>query len=168
MKVRPSSFTAIRIAFMLILLAAAFSAASAQGVAPPCIPDTVRDDAVMEWNCRTVKYALSSTFAGALRQIRAMAVVQLAVHNAVNGITGEYETYQRNTANVPPAGASAETAAIGAAYQALYLMVTPAQRLQLDAELASSLGERGISPGDAGLAYGRNEGQNVVALRTGD
>jgi len=168
MKVRPSSFTAIRIAFMLILLAAAFSAAIAQGVAPPCIPDTMRDDAVMEWNCRTVKYALSSTFGGALRQIRAMAVVQLSVHNAVNGITGEYETYSRDPANVPPAGASAEAAAIGAAYQSLYRMVTPAQRTQLDAELAASLAARGIAADDPSLAYGKNEGHNVVNLRTGD
>jgi len=168
MKAQTNQSAAIKLAVVLILLAAAFTATRAQGVAPACVPDTVRDDAVMEWNCRTVKYALSSTFAGALRQIRAMAVVQLAVHNAVNGITGEYETYQRNVANVPPAGASAEAAAIGAAYQALYLMVTPAQRSQLDAELASSLNERGISPGDMSLAYGRNEGQNVVTLRTGD
>jgi len=168
MKVQPNRFTATRIAFLFALVAAAFSAAKAQGVAPPCVPGTARDDAVMEWNCRTVKYALSPTFGGALRQIRAMAVVHLSVHNAVNGITGEYETYSRNLANVPPAGASADAAAIGAAYQSLYGIVNSAQRTQLDAELAASLASRGIAANDPSLAYGRNEGQNVVNMRTGD
>jgi len=55
----------------------AFRAAYAQGTPPPWVPNPASEDAVLEWNCRAVKYGLSSTFAGALRQIRAMAVVQL-------------------------------------------------------------------------------------------
>src|SRR5688572_11169419 len=113
---------AIGILVVLTFVSSASMTARAQGVPPPCVPNPVSEDAVMEWNCRSVKYALSPTFGGALRQIRAMAVVQLAVNNAVNGITRQYETYSRNTANVPPSNASPNAAAIGAAYQALYGM----------------------------------------------
>src|SRR6187399_259641 len=144
MKHQTNQYLAIRIAFIVTLVTSGLWTVSAQGVPPPCVPNPATENVVMEWNCRAVKYALSPTFAGALRQMRAMAVVQLAVHNAVNGITKDYETYQRNPANVPPANASASAAAVGAAYQALYGISTPAQQLLLDAELASSLAARGI------------------------
>ena len=97
-----------------------------------------------------------------------MALVQLGVSNAVNGISGEFETYERDKTNVPPADANEAAAAIGAAYQVLYGIVTPAQRTQLDVELAASLAARGIPSNDASLAYGKGEGQNIVNLRTGD
>lgn len=154
------------IVFMLI--AAAAWTVNAQAVPPACTPDPANENAVLEWNCRAVKYALSPTFGGALRQIRAMAVVQLAVHNAVNSVTGDYETYSRDAANVPPANASAEAAAIGAAYQALYAMVNSTQRAALDVELAASLSARGIAADDLSLIYGKAEGQNVANLRSGD
>jgi hypothetical protein len=132
------------------------------------VADPESEDAVLEWNCRAVKYALSPTFAGALRQIRAMAIVQLAVSNSVNALSGKYETYSRDKTNIPPENANEAAAAIGAAYQALYGIVTPTQRLQLDAELTASLSVRGISSNDPSLTFGKNEGQNVVNIRTGD
>jgi len=158
----------IRLVLGLLLALSAFTAVNAQGVPPPCVPDPANEDAVLEWNCRAIKYALSPTFGGALRQIRAMALVQLAVSNAVNGITREYETYNRDGSNVPPANANVDAAAIGAAYQSLYAILTPAQRIQLDAELAASRAARGIPSDDLSLAYGIGEGQNVVNFRTGD
>src|SRR5215218_2832765 len=168
MKSRCKQNLLIRITLVFTFIAAAILAANAQGVPPACVPDPALENPVMEWNCRTVKYALSPTFGGALRQIRAMAVVQLAVHNAVNGVTGDYETYLRDPANAVPNNASAGAAAVGAAYQALYAMVTATQRTQLDAELASSLAARGIAADDPSLIYGRAEGQNVANIRAGD
>src|SRR4051794_8471824 len=116
MKIQSTQGPAVRVVLVLTFIAANCMAAIAQ-TPPPCVPNPAAENAVLEWNCRAVKYGLSSTFGGALRQIRAMAVVQLSVHNAVNGITREYETYSRNPANVPPSNASASAAAIGAAYQ---------------------------------------------------
>jgi hypothetical protein len=158
----------VRITIVFTFIAATCWTASAQGVPPPCVPDPANENAVMEWNCRAVKYALSPTFGGALRHIRAMAIVQLAVHNAVNSVTGDYETYLRDEANVPPSNASDEAAAIGAAYQALYAMVTTTQRTALDAELVISLAARGIAADDLSLIYGKAEGQNIANLRAGD
>lgn len=168
MNAQPRQNLAVRLAVVFLLTVSAVTAAMAQGVPPPCVPNPATEDAVLEWNCRTFKYALSPTFAGALRQIRAMAVVQLAVHNAVNGITSEYETYLRDKSNTPPSNANVDAAAVGAAYQALYGIVTAAQRVQLDAELLASRTARGIPSNDPSLAYGMVEGQNVVTLRTGD
>jgi hypothetical protein len=168
MKVQSYRNLAARITIVFAFIAATCLAATAQAVPPACVPDPLNENAVLEWNCRSVKYALSPTFGGALRQIRAMAVVQLAVHNAVNAISRNFETYRRDETNVPPDDASAQAAAIGAAYQALYGIVTPAQRLQLDAELSASLLARDIPADDPSLIFGKNEGQNVVNLRTGD
>ena len=168
MKAQSKEFSLVRITVVFLLTVAAFASVNGQGTPPPCIPNPANENAVLEWNCRTVKYALSPTFGGALRQIRAMAVVQLAVSNAVNGISKEYETYLRDSSNVPPENASLDAATIGAAYQALYSMVTPAQRAQLDAELILSLNARGISVTDPSFIYGKAEGQNMVLLRTGD
>ena len=167
-KVLPGQSAAIRLVAILLLLAAPFTASRAQGVSPLCVPDPAAEDTVMEWNCRAVNYALSPTFGGALRQIRAMAVVQVAVHNAVNGVTGKYETWSAAPTNAAPAGASAEAAAIGAAYQALFAMLTTTQRLQLDGDLAASLAARGIAGDDPGLTYGRNAGAHIASLRAGD
>jgi hypothetical protein len=158
----------IKFALVLFLAVSSFTTANAQAAPPPCVPDPANEDAVLEWNCRAFKYALSPTFSGALRQIRAMAVVQLAVTNAVNGITGEYETYLRDQANTPPSDADAEAAAVGAAYRALYGIVTAAQRTQLDAELLASRTARGIPVDDPSLLYGMAEGQNIVNLRATD
>ena len=133
MKAQSKEFSLVRITVVFLLTVAAFASVNGQGSPPPCVPDPANEDAVMEWNCRTVKYALSPTFGGALRQIRAMAIVQLSVSNAVNGISKEYETYLRDSSNVPPENGSLDAAAIGAAYQALYSMVNPAQRALLDA-----------------------------------
>jgi hypothetical protein len=159
---------ALEITFLFTLVVITVCSARAQGVPPPCIANPAGENAVMEWNCRSVNYALSPTFGGALRQIRAMAIVQLAVHNAVNGITHEYQTYSRNESNNPPNNAATDAAAIGAAYQALYAIVNGAQRTALNAELAASLSARGIAADDPSLVYGKAEGQHVADLRAGD
>jgi hypothetical protein len=79
-------------------------------------PPAVRADAVLDWNAIAVQTAVQagqSPFA----QARYGAIVQLAVFDAVNSITGAYEPY---LASVPaPAGASADAAAVAAAYRVL-------------------------------------------------
>src|SRR5262245_31262742 len=73
-------------------------------------------DPVLEWN----QLALGATVTagqGPNPQTRSMAIVHVAVHDAVNSITGDYKTYLE--LGPPPAGASAEAAAIAAAHRAL-------------------------------------------------
>jgi hypothetical protein len=87
------------------------------GVAVVCTlvsPTAARADAVLDWNAIAVTtMASQNPFA----QARFGAIVQLAVFEAVNAITGEYEPYLGTIE--APAGASAEAAAIAAAHKVL-------------------------------------------------
>ena len=74
--------------------------------------------AVTEWNQQAVMLTLLPASALApVQQARVMAIAQVAVHDAVNGITREYETYL--SPDAAPEDASPEAAAIAAAHQAL-------------------------------------------------
>ncbi len=80
-------------------------------------------DAVIEWN----QIALAATVTanqGPLPQIRSMAIVQVSVHDAVNAITRDYETYLHIGRRAW--GVSADAAAIGAAHHALVESVSGA------------------------------------------
>src|SRR5215471_8029432 len=70
-------------------------------------------EVVTEWNQHAVDLTLQATPALApIQQVRLMAIVQLAVHDAVNGITREFETYL--SPGAASSNASAEAAAIAA------------------------------------------------------
>ena len=94
------------------------------------------------------------------------AITHLAMHNAVNGITGEYELYQWDRhAN---RSASPEAAAAAAAHRILSNYF-PAQAGTLQTHLDASLA--GI-PNNArktrGIAFGVAAANHIIALRTGD
>ena len=121
------------------------------------------NDPVLEWNdiARTfiVVPALSP-----VQQTRAMAIVQVAMHDAVNGITGEYGLYQPGPP--APAGASPEAAAIGAAFRVLRSLFGDV--LLLNARYAASLVFHGITLDDPGLAFGDAVGAGILQLRRDD
>jgi hypothetical protein len=125
------------------------------------------NDAVTEWNdiarTLTVVPALAP-----VQQTRVMAIVQVAVHDAVNAITGRYETYQ--SIGGSPAGASPEAAAIAAAHYALKALFGSAPGLdqQLDQQYAQSLAAHSISELDPGLEFGRSVAAGILALRAED
>jgi hypothetical protein len=94
------------------------------------------------------------------------AFVHLAMYNAVNGITGEYELYEWHV--MGPHAASPEAAAAVAAHRILTTYF-PAAAVNLDAELAASLGA--IPDGvhkDQGIRYGLRAADRIIALRVGD
>ena len=122
------------------------------------------DSAVMEWN----QIALAATVTadqGPLPQSRSMTIVQVAVHDAVNVITGRYSTYRSYAA--APAGASSDAAAIAAAHDTLVALF-PAQSLGLDAARDASLAARGLTATDPGIGIGENAASAILAARTGD
>jgi len=73
---------------------------------------TARADVVLDWNTIAVNTAVTN-HQNPFAQARYAAIVQLAVFEAVNTITGEFQPYL-GTITAPP-GASAEAAAIEAA-----------------------------------------------------
>jgi PAP2 superfamily protein len=122
-----------------------------------------RADVVLTWNEQAVK-----TFIGQgqspFQQGRYVAIVQLAVFEAVNAITGDYEPY---IGVVAPVGASVDAAAATAAYRVLktYFPMAP----DIDALYTASLAA--IPAGTAktnGIATGEAAAAAMIAKRVGD
>jgi hypothetical protein len=90
------------------------------------------------------------------RASRAMAIVHVAVHDAVNMILDEYETYSRLPRAI--AGASVEAAIAQAAHDTLAALF-PSQAAEVGAELESDL----ASLPDSGKAAGRGAGSRAAS-----
>jgi len=128
-------------------------------------PAIAKADAVLDWNSIAVDTAVANG-QNPFAQARYAAIVQLAVFEAVNSITGDYRPYIGTI--VAPHGASAEAAAIQAAYRVLSTYF-PASASALDAARTNSLASihdaqalsKGIATGDA-AAYA------LMALRVND
>lgn len=74
-------------------------------------------DAVLDWNRVAATPPVVGSFGGPYQQFRSLAIVQIAVHDALNSINPRYETYSAVPA--APAGASADAAVAAAARYAL-------------------------------------------------
>jgi hypothetical protein len=129
-----------------------------------CSPIAARADVVLDWNAIAVNTLIAqgqSPFA----QARFMSITQLAVFEAVNAITGEYQPYLGTV--VAPAGASADAAAVAAAYAVLKNYFPAAANL--DPAYAASLAAIPNGAGkDSGVATGQAAAAQMIALRTGD
>jgi hypothetical protein len=150
------------IAFRALALGALL-VSSAWGQAGPEVDDFVADGKVLEWNQIAVD---TIGAAPPFPSTRFMATTQLAVFEAVNSITGEYEPYL-GTIAAPPT-ASPEAAAIAAAYGVLEGFF-PAAKPALDQKLAASLAT--ITEGPAkldGIAVGEAAAASLLAERTND
>ena len=124
-----------------------------------------RADVVSDWNTIAVSTAVANK-QNPFAQARYAAIVQLAVFEAVNSITGEYKPYL-GTLPVRP-WASAEAAAVEAAYQVL-IAYFPNSALTLLPAYTNSLAQ--IPNGQAkldGIAAGDQAAQAMIALRAND
>jgi hypothetical protein len=120
------------------------------------------ENAVLEWN----RLALGATVTanqGPLPQMRSMAIVQVSMHDAVQAIAGDSDTYL--PPGDPPNGASAEAAAIAAAHAVLGELF-PTQ--DFDDEFTDSLAARGLDLTDPGVAFGQAVAAAVLDLRSSD
>jgi hypothetical protein len=121
---------------------------------------------VTEWNEEAVALALAPTSAlSPIQQTRVMAIFQLAVHDAVNGITGKYETYLSPPA--APQNASAEAVAIAAAHHVLEILFFR-NDAELDFLYVISLTLHGLAPDDPGIEFGRSAAAAILAVRAND
>lgn len=127
-------------------------------------PAAARADVVLDWNAiaaRTVT-AGQSPFS----QARLMAITQLAVFEAVNSVTGEYEPYLANPIAAPPV-TSAEAAAITAAHRVLKNYFPT--NTSIDTDLANSLAAIPDGLGKTnGIELGKAVAAAMIQLRSAD
>jgi hypothetical protein len=124
-------------------------------------------DTVTEWNA-IMESVVSTAPSNPVLQTRWGAIVQLAVYEAVNSITGEYEPYL-GTIDAPE-GASLDAAVIMAAYDTL-AGLRPTVVTSLGLEAVRDAGLAAIPDGDAkddGIAVGQAAAAAMLALRAGD
>ena len=130
---------------------------------PAGAQEPTSDAVVLEWNeIAVATVGAQPPFPAA----RFMATVQLAVFEAVNAITGDYEPYLGTIS--APSGASTEAAAVAAAHGVLKALF-PAQGATLDQQRANSLAS--IPDGQAkndGIAVGEAAAAAMIANRTND
>ena len=137
-----------------------FCAALALGLAGPACADVVID-----WD-NVLLNAVRVDKTPPPKASRAMAMVHVAIFDAVNGIVGGYTPYHVTAS--APAGASPEAAAAAAAHKVL-VAVYPAQQATFDAALTTSLAAipNGAAK-TAGVSWGEAVADDVLALRAHD
>jgi PAP2 superfamily len=138
---------------------------------PIAVQFTQLTDSVSEWNQYAATQTLSTTTLAPVQQARVMAIIHISIHDSVNGITREYETFLAPAAS--PDGASADAAAIAAAAEAMRGMFGdgpfPALNNKTISQLFSeSMAARGLSETDPGVGYGVAAADAVLALRASD
>ena len=124
-----------------------------------------RADVVLDWNTIAVNTAVAN-HRNPFARARYAAIVQLAVFEAVNAITGEYHPYLGTI--TAPQDASPEAAGIEAAYQVLSTYF-PASQASLYDERINSLAS--IPDGQAkidGIATGDVAALAMISLRAND
>jgi len=122
------------------------------------------DDIVLRWNEIA---AQTATVTSPFNQARVGAIVQLAVFEAVNAITGEYKPYL-NPATVAPPGASVDAAVTIAAHKVMTTYF-PAAAAALDAARNADLGAIPDGPAKTdGIAVGMAAANAMIALRAAD
>jgi PKD repeat protein len=125
---------------------------------------TGQPNAVLVWN-QTLLQAIQLDATPPPQASRAMAMVQIAVYNAVSAIAGTPGYYFRLSA---PSGASPEAAVSQAAHDVLSYLY-PAQQAAFDSLLATELS--GVPDGQGksdGIQLGQQSASAIIALRAND
>jgi hypothetical protein len=136
------------------------------GSSQPVAAATAANDVIAEWHQEAVRLTtLPASSLSPVQQTRAMAIVQVAVHDAVNGYTAQYETYLRRVYTSQQL--SPEAAAVAASYRALRTLF-PSHAASLDNLFLNSLATHGLSLDDPGVEYGMAAAARVLAARAND
>lgn len=132
-------------------------------------PVAARADTVTTWN-RTMVAALDAAGTPPPPAMRAAAIVQASVFDAVNGIARRYTAV--HVQPDAPHGASRAAAAAGAAHEALVALF-PAQQATFDQRLAETHAQLSDDDGGGqsiarGLTWGKSVADQILAWRASD
>jgi hypothetical protein len=131
----------------------------------PALPSAAHADAVTDWN-EIMQATVAVAPTNPNLQTRWGAITQLAVFEAVNAITGDYEPYL-GVIDAPP-WASPDAAAIAAAHRTL-VTLRPGSAVALDPLRADSLAAIPDGPAkEAGIAVGEAAAAAMLLLRADD
>jgi hypothetical protein len=122
-------------------------------------------DGVVRWNLIATD-ASAAAGIDPLTESRTLAILHVAIHDAVNAIDRRYQSYRAETLSASKASVEA---AIAAAAHATLVELMPAAKATFDAALAEAL--RAIPEGDMkkrGLEAGRNAAAANLATRKDD
>jgi hypothetical protein len=129
-----------------------------------CVP-SAHADAVTDWNQTAVNVVYAAGMTADL-QSRTMAMMHIAVFEALNSIAPRYAPY-RARLQVEPG--SAPDAAVASASHDVLLKLLPTQAKDIDAALQAALAKVPDGPGkDAGLRLGQRAAAAIVAEREQD
>ncbi|WP_206513019.1 vanadium-dependent haloperoxidase [Larkinella soli] len=123
------------------------------------------NEVILNWNVMAFEAMGGVTYQHSLLASRINAMVHLAMHDALNGITGSYQTYalKRRDTDADPIVAAAT-----AAHEVLVVSF-PDKKAKLDSALTRSLA--GIQTGsrfDRGVTLGKEAGTAILNLRKDD
>lgn len=130
------------------------------------------NQALLDWNTigvQTMLNTLPVTLDRARFQTEGliyMSYMQAAVYDAVTAIEGGYQPYAVSLS--PPAGATVQAAAIGAAYEILWTYFPLHRATRLDPAYASSVAALPAGAADPGLAFGKQVADQLIAIRSTD
>jgi hypothetical protein len=130
-------------------------------------PQAAHADAVVDWNAiaaSTIAAAPSRSGVGSPVLFIDMAIVQVAVYDAVQAFNGKYKPYH---AQITGASGSPEAATAKAAHDVL-VNIFPAQTATLDTTYRDYLTKKGISESDPGVKVGQAAAADILALRAKD
>ena len=130
-------------------------------VATMAVSAAARADVVHDWN----QVALTFSFTAGPPQARVLAMMHVAMHDAINAVTGEYETYLPAPPVLP--GTSSTAAGAWAAYQVLANLIPgmePTWKAARDASVAGIAEPAQTNGKNVGVAVGNA----MVELRLHD
>jgi hypothetical protein len=119
-------------------------------------------DVVRDWN----KQLLKVPSAIGPPQARLLAIMHVAMHDAINSITGEYQTYRRPA--TAPFGASPVAAGAAAAHRVLVTLLPASMIPDYDAALADSLKDIPDPERTWGVNVGEDVAQRLLEERSHD
>jgi len=124
-----------------------------------------RADAVMDWNAIAAQTIFTGGRPGP-SVVLDLAVVQAAVHDAVQAYDKTYEPYATEIAD---ASGSLDAAVAKATHDILVnRFTTPAQITAVDSAYANYLAAKGLAADDPGVSVGAAAAAGMIALRAGD
>jgi len=129
------------------------------------LTSSARCDVIMDWNAKADTIGIEKQLPN-VPNARGLAMLHIAMFEAVNAIDRRYAPYKLNLA--AERTTSKEAAAASAAYDILVALY-PDQKADLDATLAASLS--GIAETEAkskGIELGKKTAAGIIALRAND